>query len=394
MILYFDSYITDIPLHNDFQKLRKIENKIKNGCTNYQFQSRLDIAKYTLASYSSLNWSNVVIKYELEDSSLNDGFDNFIYDLFPDAIIIHNRSDSQQEYAKSIKLLESLNDEWIFYAPNNDHVFINNKDVFEPLIKKANSLKHTNNNNISILYSHFSESICAIKPGHLVNHRDNNQSNLIDEDEFCYAHIFPKGNLDSIQILHLDLMKKWFLEKDLGSTRVIRAESLISHITPPSQIVITPKQEIIRHYDGYMHTIYGGKLLYLSPDKVTPLFIPKGFFTKKIKIAYGYSEYREGWVNINPCNEKYSFRDNISGTDIKCSIDEIPLFWKDRICEIDINKKADLSLLKKLSQKNLDMLSDPWKSIPKFKSDIYNYFQWYRTIIYVIKKYYKNIFGK
>ena len=70
------------------------------------------------------------------------------------------------------------------------------------------------------------------------------------------------------------------------------------------------------------------------------LSIPNGFFESKIKIRYGYNDYKEGWVNINPkSNNHYAFNKN--GVDYKITLEDLPLFWKDRIIEIDKNKNIN-----------------------------------------------------
>ena len=79
MILYFDSYITDIPL----RKNSVTENDyIRNASNCYKKQNKIDIAKYTLESYSIYKWSNVLIKYELDNKNDYESFDNFILNLY------------------------------------------------------------------------------------------------------------------------------------------------------------------------------------------------------------------------------------------------------------------------------------------------------------------------
>lgn len=99
----------------------------------------------------------------------------------------------------------------------------------------------------------------------------------------------------------------------------------------------------------------------LPSDIVPPLFIPAGFFEKKIKIRYGYSDYKKGWVNINPLIEKYSFEDS-SGADLKILLEEIPLFWKKRISCLDINKNIDCKKLEEARKKILDKIKNPFLS--------------------------------
>jgi len=387
MILYFDSYITDIPLHNNFNKLRKIENSVRTKSSAYKFHTRLDVAKYTLASYASYSWSSVVIKYELQDPSLTQEFDNYIYELFPNAIVFHKRSDCQEEYAKSIKILEDLSDEWIFYAPNNDHVLINNDEHYiSELIRIANQFKSAYNNKISIVYSHFSESICSIKNGHLINRVYDYNTKFVNEFENCFVNYFSTGKLDSIQILHIDLMKTWFLDTNFRKKRLIRAECLLPDITPPGQIVITPKKELCKHYDGYMHTIYSGSLIYLSPEKIPPMFIPDGFFTSTIKIIYGNSEYREGWVNINPTKKNYSFHDLSTGTDLKINKSSIPNFWKNRISVFETSDNLDNEYCDACFSEELKLLNDPWSEISSLRVKMFTSLYFLRRLRYFFIK--------
>ena len=372
MILYFDSFITDQPLHDNLPELRRIERRVREGCAAYRAQSRLDIAKYTLASYAPVNWSHVLIKYELQDPNQTESFDRFVLDLFPKAIIIHNRSANQSEYRKSVELLESLGDEWIFYAPNNDHVMVSRDvNILESLIDKANLLKTRNQNYISIYYSHFSEVNCSARKGHLVNRVHCPDAEIIDEDQVSVSQLYPNGNLDGTQILHIDLMKRWFCGHDCGDARIIRAESLAPYIKPPPQIIIKPKQEICRHYDGYMHTLYWGRLMYISPEQVPPLFIPDGFFERRIKISYGYDQYREGWVNVNPLKENYSFSDRVNGTDLVCRVEDLPLFWRERISELDINAEADPDRMRAAVAEKQTVIADPWRNTPRYKAEAY-----------------------
>jgi hypothetical protein len=75
----------------------------------------------------------------------------------------------------------------------------------------------------------------------------------------------------------------------------------------------------------------------LISNNICPsLEIPTNFFESNIKIRYGYDDYKEGWVNINPKNRNYYAFDK-SGTDYKFTLEDIPLVWKDRISIIDSN---------------------------------------------------------
>ena len=71
--------------------------------------------------------------------------------------------------------------------------------------------------------------------------------------------------------------------------------------------------------------------------------VEEKIFEGKIKIRYGYDDYKEGWININPLNHKY-YADNKQGVDYKFKLEDIPLFWKDRIEKIDINQNINEEL--------------------------------------------------
>ncbi|MDP3986694.1 MAG: hypothetical protein Q8P81_00540, partial [Nanoarchaeota archaeon] len=86
MILYFDNYITDAPLYSGGHQG---VNELRKSCKNYNMPSKLDITLYSLSSYSVINWSHVVIKYELENLNQKKRFETFVKKLFPKAIIIY-----------------------------------------------------------------------------------------------------------------------------------------------------------------------------------------------------------------------------------------------------------------------------------------------------------------
>ena len=64
MILYFDNYITDQPFHA--VKHQGVDSMRVSG-TPYEFQDKLSITLYSLASYAVIDWTAVIIKYELEN---------------------------------------------------------------------------------------------------------------------------------------------------------------------------------------------------------------------------------------------------------------------------------------------------------------------------------------
>ena len=121
---------------------------------------------------------------------------------------------------------------------------------------------------------------------------------------------------------------------------------------------------MVRHYDGYAHAHPPCR-----NDKCPVLRIPPGFFKNDVKIRYGYEENKENWVNINPLKKDYTTC-NPNGTDYKVDIKNIPLFWKDKISEIDINPDFDTSQVRNAeAQRILDMISH---AAPFIQMDLVN----------------------
>ena len=95
-----------------------------------------------------------------------------------------------------------------------------------------------------------------------------------------------------------------------------------------------------------------------------PLTIPKGFFENKIFIDYGFDKRENERVFINPIIKDYNVV-NKNGVDYKLLINELPLFWQDKILEIRKNEIKDdkfryyrnLSVLKMLYWKNTKFAS-------------------------------------
>ncbi len=357
MILYFDCYITDIP----FGRPKPVKDNFRSKNKIYSFNTRFNISKYSLASYAIFPWSNVLIKYQLDDSKEAVEFESYARSLFPKAIIIGNRSATQAEYRKSIEILDKMADEFIFYAPNNDHpLLLSNEEqieYFKKLEKKAIEL-HKTYKNVAIAYSHFSEYINVTNPKSIIFDHFCKETTVLHEDEDAIIALEPRGEFNSCVVVSKDLFYIWFNSVEFGEQRIARAEDVAGKVKVIDEVLIIPKNQLAAHYDSYEHTL-GGKLE-IRLDQVPSLFVPPGFFENNIRIAYGYEKNREGWVNINPQAEKYSFRDPENGTDLKIGLQDIPLFWKSRIKEIDINKAVDVKKLEQARKRNLEIVYNPY----------------------------------
>jgi hypothetical protein len=169
-----------------------------------------------------------------------------------------------------------------------------------------------------------------------------------------HIHIV-RESYESIAIITKQLYKSWFVDGDwdiirfppgvfksnkleLGRTEgagVIGLGEIRKYLNLPTLELnhIIPYKELFRHFDGYWHQK-------ISNNQCPSLDIPPGFFENNIKIRYGYDNYKEGWVNINPKNPNY-YAYNKSGTDYKFTLNDLPLTWKSKIATIDSNPEVN-----------------------------------------------------
>ena len=137
MILYFDCLMKDAQL---FPGAYSELDEIREKNSPYKFQPRVDVTKYMLASYAEIKWSHVIIRYQLrpEDKKKINEFKDFVKKLWPKAKIFYGVSENQKAFQEMAKLINSFDDEWIFYAGNNDHPFVfSSPDLLNKCLKKA-----------------------------------------------------------------------------------------------------------------------------------------------------------------------------------------------------------------------------------------------------------------
>lgn len=364
MILYFDNLITNIPLkggvYNILEGMRTEQSIIRNSCKAYSTKDRYDVTLYTLESYATIEWEEVIIVYELGKDIIHKKkeFEKFVKNLWPRAHIFYGRSDNQKKFQEKVKFINKLKGEFVFYAGNNDHPFIApDKKTLNFCLRKAKELSKSYKY-VSIAYSHFLEL-----------YRMGNRKSpyykymvlrpkIIDESKYHFTTLLKEVFGESLLILNKNLINQMVFSEDFGDEIFKRIEEIWrkekQRKKRVDQILIIPKNPICGHFDGYSHTKKGE--FPVPTETFPPLFIPNGFFKNKIKIRYGYNEYKEGWVNINPLMEKHKFEDTKNGTDMRISLEDTPLFWKKRISRIDINPNLDKNAIKiKMKEINKNM---------------------------------------
>jgi hypothetical protein len=314
--------------------------------------NRLEILKYSLASYAvAYPWKRVILNLEIDPNYLSlkhqKELKEFALQVFKNTEVIYSdkRNIHQQDWINTYSL---INDDLIFYQCNHDHIFIDNSTKY---LSELVDLKEKYNDTFTVSTSHFPEAIRTSKCGYIDHHESSPKSFSVD---YCFNenHLSKTGiNLDSLIIITKKLYENWFLKGEWnkiqaptdtfpsGQIELPRTEGVgviglggikdILQIPLPKQTIITPFKELFRHFDGYYHQ-------FITNNQCPAIDIPPGFFENDIKIRYGYDDYKEGWININPKNPNYYAADK-SGTDYKFTLEDIPLVWKDRISIIDSN---------------------------------------------------------
>lgn len=334
MILYVDTFISETPLA-PLKKLEAFLEAVQSHSYTYRKQSKIDIFKYSLASYVPIPWTHVILRIDGELREEIEKLRPFLMECFPGADLVFERCNTGTKYAKVLEKYRDGNP-WVFFSPNNDHPFIyKDPNVFQKLIEAAELTEKKQNLPVMILFSHFTESINSISPSRFLYGFTGDFCQIVDEDPFSYTVKYNHIGLLSLQIFRLNHLLE--MMKMAGDNKVIRPENLGAYIEyNKDSILIVPKMELCRHYDGYMHTSFFVRD-YISAARVPPLFIPDGFFEKTMRIRFGYDDYLNGWVNINPKFDRYIFESKTEGTDLGMSLDDLPYFWRSRTAQIDLN---------------------------------------------------------
>lgn len=367
MILFFDTYITNKPLVKSFVVGN---HELRGNTPSYAMPKKIDIAKYSLASYAPYPWRKVIIRYGFDKNhskSQKDEFHKYIKNLYPKAKIISSRGPTliQKDYLPIVNYIKQEKIRWIFYCPNNDHPMMCSS--YQPLhdgLEIADKY-YKNHQFVSVVYSHFSEFVRMGFSDSKFHQRYAKDASIIETGEKANVFLRNDGDNSAIQIVSDKLFIYWFNSQDLKEFPLMRSEDIRQHFLTHDQIMIVPKKPICEHFDGYSHTL--GGVNEIKPDKIPPLFIPKGFFESNINIAFGYENYKKGFTNINPAATRYVFEDKINGVELKKTLSELPYFWRGRVGKILINPEIDWGQIEQGEKKQQIILANPWSEVSEKK---------------------------
>jgi hypothetical protein len=189
MILLLNTKITD----------NRIMNYRHQVGSHYPNNNRVDVFKYCLASYAAMDplISKYVFFIELspEFADRAEELKLFVEETFSSnkLILSWTRNDSISEWVNVCSLVDTIDDNIIWLACNDDHIFIDNnldivKDAIDVLAKDPDPMA-------TVYYSHFPESIKLAN--HLGAKLDNN-GNFVK---------YNWSRFDAIQIIKNERLK-------------------------------------------------------------------------------------------------------------------------------------------------------------------------------------------
>lgn len=323
----------------------------KNFATSYDrgrwgVQDRLDVFKYSLASMAVIPWTKVIIHCQLDEcyKHRRGELDDYINKLFPGAINYHTRIDKHSKWKAAMEEVFAVQgDELVWFSCNDDHVFIDyDLDVLNACERRLNELLASGNNpNVACYVSHWPEMLCHANYGmqYPVLHQT--------------PHFFEVDwvNIDSIQIVSKAVLKHWWFTHEYGDdVFLIRSDGNMPGKGPEyihinldlSLRTVIPLRELARHFDGYSRPYMPGGSADIN--RCTPLFVPHGFFENQIRVSFCKETKKDNSVHVNPVLANYSTVDPL-GADCKLMLEDIPLFWRDKIADIDFGPEVDRQIL-------------------------------------------------
>jgi hypothetical protein len=326
MVLLFNVYLTDTP-GNPYSGLSR------GLLSSY---SKLDVTKYSLASLAAAySWTRAIINVELDPKIYTEDqlteLKKFVEREFKDIEVLfsNKRVKLQQEWKD---LYEKINSDLILLLCNHDHIFIDSsRETLEEVVKQEHS-KYT-----TIVMSHWPENIRWAKSGYIQLSESQPRELNSNYRALDYGLSYQGTCIDSLNIITKHLYHDWFFTGEWGEVGLPRVDGITGlysdlitirnylGIPLPKQTIIVPYKEQLRHFDGYLHQR-------IDNNTCPSLSIPNNFFESSLKVRYGYDDYIEEWVNLNPRAINYKAF-NIDGIDDKITLEDLPLAWKNRVAE-------------------------------------------------------------
>lgn len=279
---------------------------------------KIDILKYSLSSLACIPWEEAIINIELSKfyKIFEKNIKEYVEKEFKNIKFKYSnkRCKSQKDWQKISEYLLTHENKILFYCGNHDHVFMSpNLDIFDISEKH---LLESKNLFSAVMYSHRS---------FMHNLTDNY------DDNFQFGKY---KNFDAMNCLKCRSFWEFWNSFDAGDKFIPRSDWHNASEQNIEWDIYSPHKVFCEHFDGGAFDI--GYPINHDP----PLVIPTGFFDNNIKIKFG-GERKEGHFNINPNLNNLSCIDPM-GADAFWTLDDIPLFWRKRISQIEIDSNLDI----------------------------------------------------
>lgn len=294
---------------------------------NLKNYSKLEVFYYTLESYKTIAWSNVIIYCGLDENIVNhDEIYDKILNIFPNAKLYKYRNAYQWDWQKAVNEICDLDDDLIWYAGNHDHPYLApNHNQLNLIIKALNNCTDIYK---GAVYSHHPDNLSWI-------YRSNYFRWRYESKGVCSFHA---RRAEGIMIVNKALLKNWWFDYHYGDAFIPRADWLNVSCSSNEATIFMPVKVLCHHFDGYTF----GSYEYDARD-VPPLEIPDGFWDSNIIIDYCADNRVDGHTLVNPAMP-FKVREKC-GADLRCMIEDLPLFWQKRISKINYFK-ANFNLKK------------------------------------------------
>lgn len=340
MILFINVFITNERLNHH----ERFRGWLKNP-------QRIDVYKYMLASLATIPyWSKIIIYCKLDKEFENqaDSLEKYTNNLFHTKKISYhkNRIEYQHEWRKELQEVFDEQDKLVWFLCNDDHIFIDyDLDNIEDAI---NLLEIQHDKMASFFFSHHPETMKAVA------HQNHKMAGNLA--------FYDGGNVDSIQLVTKKVLSRWFFENEDTNRFMPRPDWRTGFVKTDLTRHYVPLKECCRHFEGY-------PMVNININHCPPLDIPDGFFEKNIKIAYGDNKSPEtGWTWFNPLITNYKTIDP-NGVDYRFVPNDIPMFWKDHISTIRINKEIDMESMRLARNEAVWLAINSRPNQPEYKID-------------------------
>ncbi|MBF0372123.1 MAG: hypothetical protein HQL39_01750 [Alphaproteobacteria bacterium] len=305
MIGLMSVYLTDTP--NPTGAFRQYRGQLPE-------YNKSDVFRYALESLKPLNLNHLYVFCELDESYsvFRDDIAATIEECFPKYTLSFSRLLSLQSWRSALERLRADHpEEAVLYLGNHDHVFVGTD--LETIDHCARSCAQMVTPAASVI-SHWHEFV----------------SNVTNPTSGAHAVCRMDNLLHAISICNHQLLEKVFFRNLDADTVIRRTEDIMSR-TDEYFALFVPLREVMRHFDGYCGAG-------IDVGGVPPLHIPPNFFRSEIRLATGhtcenFADLRnQGYFNVNPF-ARTSLAVDADGVDFKGVVDDLPMFWKDRIVE-------------------------------------------------------------